>query len=579
MSSLDSLGIEYNLKQSSLKDDYLSFYEREISYRLPNSFTLLIITNEKIEDVASVYSKKYPLSKIIVASYGYESYTTSFLDNVVFHAFINLDALINQISLIYFDAVIEHSSNRKSHKLKLFKKLFFRLPKGGVYFIQELHAKFISGLIDCDGPDILDLINEVSQLKISNNDRRKNADPYAVALAECCESIFIKSKLGVLVKGKASFKSLRSNEAKNMINSGSLKGSIIVSNDNEFEFVHSITSVITPTGEPWRNPAKFKIPESFLAKYQSVHCDVGQIAYMDGYLLPDSFRMQHHKKLTNRNIISLVADICLLKDEKPDPIHLAGEYFYLDSEYPGHFGHFTSEVVSRLWAWEEIKTRSPNAKVLIGLEKGKSLPSFIETILSCYHISRNEIQTFDSSITVDVLYAATPYYAIGNHINPKIKDVWERIGESTNDGISGIIGNRLFISRPEGGERKCLNAEKLERIFFERGFEFYNPEKYSWKDQVKTFSSADVIAGYAGSGTFNTMFAKGSKKIFIIGSDSYTATNEHYICAIKGYDLNYYLGDSLVKHGNVFSLKAFKSDYNFNYERDEESLIDALSKI
>lgn len=579
MSSLDSLGIEYNLKQSSLKDDYLSFYEREISYRLNDNFTLLIITNEKIEDVALVYSKKYPLSKIIVASYGFESYTTSTLDNIFFHSFISLDELIDQISLINFNAVIEHSSNRKSHKLKLLKKLFFRLPKGGIYFIQELHAKFISGLIDCDGPDILDLINEVSQLKISNNDRRKNADPYAIALAECCESIFIKGKLGVLVKDNATFKSLRSSEAKKMINSGSLKGSIIVSNDNEYEFTHSITSIITPPSEPWRNPDKFKIPASFLAKYNDVHCDVGQIAYIDRYLLPDSFRMQHHKKLTNRNIISLVADVCLLKDRKSESIRLEGEYFYLDSEYPSHFGHFTSEVVSRLWAWEEIKRISPNAKVLIGLEKGKSLPSFIETILSCYHISRNEIQIFDSSITVDVLYAATPYYAIGNHINPKLKDVWERIGDSTNDGISGISGNRLFISRPEGGERKCLNAEKLEHIFLEKGFEFYNPERHSWKDQVKTFSSADVIAGYAGSGTFNTMFAKGNKKIFIIGSDSYTATNEHYICAIKGYDLNYYLGDSLVKHGNVFSAKAFKSDYNFNYERDEESLVDALNKI
>lgn len=60
MVSLDSIGIEHNLKQSSLKDDYLSLYEYEISRRYNDNFDLLIITNEKIKDVASVYSTRYP---------------------------------------------------------------------------------------------------------------------------------------------------------------------------------------------------------------------------------------------------------------------------------------------------------------------------------------------------------------------------------------------------------------------------------------------------------------------------------------------------------------------------------------
>lgn len=111
------------------------------------------------------------------------------------------------------------------------------------------------------------------------------------------------------------------------------------------------------------------------------------------------------------------------------------------------------------------------------------------------------------------------------------------------------------------------------------GFEFYSPEKHSWKDQVKTFSHANIIAGYAGSGTFNTMFAKGEKKLIVIGSDSYTAINEHYICAIKGFDLTYFLGSSLIKHDNGFSGKAFLSDYYFDYERDEQALIDTLNGI
>lgn len=583
MLSLDAIGMEHNLKQTSLKDDYLSLYEHEISRRFNNEFNLLIITKEKIDDVASVYSKKYPNSSISLFSYGKVDKELDTPSNVNYIHFSNLDELINHATMIRPDVIIEHCSNLKSHKLKLLKNLFFSLSNGGLYFIQELHAKFIPSLVDCDGPDILDLINEVSQLKISPPEYKKNADKYAVAIAQCCESIFIKSKLGVLVKNKTSLKGLRDNQARNLIESGILKGEIIILRDNPYEFSHSISSTVINQLKPSsRNPGKFKIPETFLFRYHNVNCEVGQVVYKESYLLPDSFRIQMKKNLANKNITPLVDDLFCLKHTKKVSKHFSGEFFYLDSEHPGHFGHFTSEVVSRLWAWNEIKNIAPNVKALIGLEKGKSLPKFMEAILSSYGIQKDDIVTFDDNITVDVLYAATPYYVINNHINPLIKDVWDKIGQNTNDGTSGIVGKKLFIARPEDGSgdrRKCLNAEKLENMFRDKGFEFYNPEKHSWKDQVKTFSDAEVIAGYAGSGSFNMMFASGQKKLIMIGSTSYTSANEHYICSIKGFDLTYFVGDSLIKQENGWSVKAAMSDYYFNYERDEEALIDVLNNI
>lgn len=580
MLSLDEIGIAHNLKQSSLKDDYLSLYEHEISRRFTCKFNLLIITKEKIDDVTSVYAKKYPEAEITLASYGCVEKKINTPRNVNYYNYSTLDELIPHVSLLRPNVIIEHCSNRKSHKLELLKKLFFILSNGGLYFIQELHAKFIPSLIDCDGPDILDLINEVSQLKISNSERKKNADVHAVAIAECCESVLIKGKLGVLVKNKTSLKGLRDDQARSMIDSGLLRGNIITLNDNSYEFEHSISSKVV--NQKRNHPSKFKIPESFLVRYFDVKCEVGQVAYQDGYLLPDSFRIQIKKSLSNKNIAPLIDDFFCLKNSKKEIRHLPGEYFYLDSEHPGHFGHFTSEVVSRLWAWDEIKRISPDAKVLIGLEQGKSLPSFIEAILSSYGINSNDIVTFHDNVIVDVLYAATPYYVINSHINPLIRDVWNRIGSCTINGISGIVGKKLFIARPENGSgdrRKCLNPERLEKIFRDNGFEFYNPEKHSWQDQVRTFSNANVIAGYAGSGSFNMMFSSGIKKVLMIGSTSYTSSNEHYICAIKGFDLTYFVGDSLIKQENGWSVRAAMSDYHFNYERDEQSLIEILNEI
>ena len=580
MLSLDSIGIEHNLKQSSLKDDYLSLYDYEISRRFKDSFDLLIITNEKIQDVASVYSQRYPQSKIKLVTYGKENIALSSFPNVRHFHFFNIEELLSCEEIMSFDVIVEHSSNRKSHKIQLFKNLFLRLSNGGLYFIEELHAKFIQSLTDCEGPDILDIINEISQLKISNIERKNSADAYTLAIADCCESILIRGKLGVLIKNKLTLRGLRNNQAKELIESGILNGRIITINNNPYEYSHEISSTVNLSGNAWRNPKKFKIPQSFLVQYNNVNCEIGQVAYKDGYLLPDSFRMQYHKKIANRHITPLIDDLFLLKNKKYELTHLKGDYFYLDSEFPCHFGHFTSEVISRLWAWNDVKKLSPDVKVLIGLEKGRTLPSFVESILLGYGIGKEDIITFNDKIKVDTLYSATPYYVIGNHINPAIKDIWNKIGNSTNEGISGIKGKRLFIARPESGGRKCLNSDRLEKIFKDRGFEFYSPEKHSWKDQVKTFSNVNVIAGYAGSGTFNTMFASGNnKKLVIIGSNSYTAINEHYICASKGFDLTYFLGDSLLAHDNGWSAEAFMSDYNFNYERDEKALIEYLDSI
>ena len=64
-----------------------------------------------------------------------------------------------------------------------------------------------------------------------------------------------------------------------------------------------------------------------------------------------------------------------------------------------------------------------------------------------------------------------------------------------------------------------------------------------------------------------------------MGADSYNSINDHLICSAKNIELDYIWSDSLIKHGKAWSLKAFMSDYNFNYERDEQYLDDALKNL
>ncbi|MDW4577812.1 glycosyltransferase family 61 protein [Atlantibacter hermannii] len=579
MLSLDSFGIEQNISQSSLKNDYLGFYESEISNRFGNLFKILIITNEKAIETGKVFFERYPDAEIHIASYGNSNKSNFSVGSTHFHSFFDINDFCNNHTFNKFNVVIEHGNNRKSEKIKIFKNLFLSLAKGGVYFIEELHAKFIPSLVDCDGEDILDIINSISQLKIAPPSVKSKSEPFKRSVSECCGELIIKGKVAMISLEKETLLAIRTNQALAMLESGALNGEVIFKDDYSYELESKISTSVNLKKNLSRHPKKTNIPGSFLACYKNINCIPGQVAFSDNVLLPDSFRIQNHKNLSNRNLQPLVNNLFNLKSENHKYIKKNGAFLYLDSEFPCHFGHFTSEVISRLWAWELIKKESSDAKVLIGVEKGKGIPSFIIKILSYYGINESEIATFDDGIIVEKLYCATPYYIIGDNINPDIKKIWDKIGYGERNGKSGIKGKKLFISRPVNGRRNCLNHERLENIFLSNGFELYNPENHPWEDQVKTFSSARIVAGYAGSGTFNAMFANGIKKMFIIGSDSYTANNEFYICNIKGIDLVYFWGDSLMTHDKGWSPQAFISDYNFNYARDEEMLLKELRQI
>lgn len=582
MNSLDELGMQLKLHQSSLRNNYLNIYEHEIISRWAGKCKIVIISDDIPEHIASIFSMRFPKSEILILTYkkSFDSSKFSVLKNVNFHTFNSIKELLDwSCNIGLANVIIEHSANYKSHKINLFKSLFLHLKDNGVYFVEELHAKFISVLIDCDGDDINEYLDKLINLKISPQEIKKNQEKLTVSIAEHIEKVTIQGKLASIYKTGRTFKGLRPKMAKDLIDKKIISGEIIFesstpdsyngknfSNGNNIELLRN------------RHKNPFKIPASYINRYSSTSCYPGQVVICDNFILPDTFRMQHHKNLSNRHLNSL-GDFFYSLKSIVKTTDLKGDYLYLDSEYPSHFGHFTSEVVSRLWAWKHIKSKVPSLKVLISVDKQKQLPSFSRKILNSYGIEDVDIVTFDEPVKVENLFTASPYYVIGSHAHPNINETWLDIANGVKDGNPKIEGNKLFIARPNNGERKCVNPDRLEDIFINAGFEFFHPENHSWEDQIQTFSKAKYIAGYSGSGLFNIMFCRNATHVISIGSDSYNAVNEHLICSIKNINLDYIWADSLIKQGTSWSEKAFKSDYSFNYERDENYLLDVLSKL
>jgi len=581
--TLDTLGVKLKIKQSSLFDDYLSLYEEKILKKNQGKFRLLIITNQKVYELAQMYSARFHEAEVVAISYSNNFNTNAkFKDErITYYQFVSLSEMLSgSVDSGFFDVIIEHSENKKSHKTKIFKEYYGFLNSNGLFFIEELNSKFIPSLSDCDGDDVIDMLTKASNIKIASSEYKKNSDTFLVALAESCESISINGKLGIIEKNKSTLRALRNNEAIEYIFKGILTGETIYKTDISYLNWFNNNIISYPEKNASRYRKKFIIRDSYINKYQGVICESGQIVYQGGFLLPDSFRHQYQKGLLNSSKIKLLHENLYLVSGNSATNHLVGKYLYLDSEYQCHFGHFTSEVISRLWAWDLLKEQNPDLKVLIGLEKGRALPDFVIEVLDCYGINKDDIVTFDNCVSVESLYTASPYVSLRDHINPEVLPIWNRISENAINGTSGIKGNRLFIARPINGKRKCLNPDKLESLLKEFGFEFYNPENHSWLDQVKTFSQAEVVAGYAGSAIFNSIFSNSLKKMIIISSSSFDNFDEQFICETKDIKLYRFWGDSIIEHKKgVWSTAAYHSDFNFNYERDELALIELLKNL
>ena len=78
----------------------------------------------------------------------------------------------------------------------------------------------------------------------------------------------------------------------------------------------------------------------------------------------------------------------------------------------------------------------------------------------------------------------------------------------------------------------------MEALFADHGFTVVHPEDHSLPDQARMVRDAEVVAGFAGSGMFQIALAGGPKHVVLVGSESYTASNEYLISSVVGHRLD-----------------------------------------
>jgi len=347
------------------------------------------------------------------------------------------------------------------------------------------------------------------------------------------------------------------------------------------------TIAVSESDHPQEFPTAWSVPSLAVREYHDVVSTPGQILTAGAVILPDSYRHWQHRALRHDyapNLTPRYADVSVLPrfatpPEGGEPRRLSGSYFYLDDEFRGHFGHMTTEVVSRLWAWDEAKRADPGLKALMHFNKKRHLARWEVDLLGAYGIAEEDIEFTYDPVRVERLVAATPMFENPNYAHPGLAEVWGRIGARLAAQSSVDVPERIFISR-RIKKRPCRNLPDVEQFFADQGFTVLFPEDHSLADQVRIFRDTEVVAGFIGSGLFNLMFAGAPKPVLIVASESYTGKNEALIAGVLGHDLHIAWSRSEGEWvGDRFARGDYHAGFTVDLEREGAFLRDAIAAL
>ncbi len=342
--------------------------------------------------------------------------------------------------------------------------------------------------------------------------------------------------------------------------------------------VHHVADV----GVEWPD-ATVAYPDMHLRHYAgALSYGTHTLAYTDRSILPECFRWHLIKNPSNPATVNSSADFARVPDDRAPTQHLEGPFYQADPQHGG-FGHVMTEMVGRLWGWEEAKRQLPELKAIFSVQNVKAVtksPKY--QILRAYGIAAEDIVWTNRFVTMDSLVGATDMWHnnVPHYVHPDLPEVWDRIGAGMIDREQPTF-DKIFISRgPNYRRRICRNADEVEAVFRQQGFEIIYPEEWSLPQQAAIFAAARVIAGFGGSGLFNLMFAQNLEVAIFLNQDSYYHRNEHLFTSLIGGTIHYYWSPAdLTQDAGGQNVAAAESAWDFAFDRHGEDLRGLLNSL
>jgi capsular polysaccharide biosynthesis protein/Flp pilus assembly protein TadD len=282
--------------------------------------------------------------------------------------------------------------------------------------------------------------------------------------------------------------------------------------------------------------------------------------------------LQDRNNLMEDEVVRLAGSDRVLVDMGPEADKPIREGIFLLGQFWYNYAHWLLEHLPRLWTIEQC----PEYRGLPLLINEKLYPQQMEslrllnrdrhplTVLPLGKRFRVERLVFPASLTASMVMryrqgtAASPMDVT---LHPEaVTFLRERLLPECPpaDGRR----RRLWVSRKtkiQAGHRRLINEAEVEALFLDKGFEVVIPETLSFREQVTTFAAAEMIAGCAGAGMINSLFAPADARILMF-TKNHPQVNFHYFTNIArciGQPIAYVCGESLQN----FGLHGFEADF------------------
>ncbi|WP_019136649.1 glycosyltransferase family 61 protein [Cellulomonas massiliensis] len=475
-----------------------------------------------------------------------------------------------------FDLAVDASRRERDAVVHL-RRLVFTVRPGGAWAV--------AGAFDPaarDDRSVAGLLTLAAGLRGGDRATRKAARPADVDLADGIEHVRLDPQGALLRRTGEYYAKLRDWDADAVLDAryGDSWGRVLeVRPATTFTALADVTS--HGEGPIASGRRTFAVPPRELRLYRWPRASARQVLLKDDLMLPDSFRHPHQRVLGNKQMSQATADFAryLPRTQPVAQRTLHGRYYYFDSAFPFHFGHITTEVLSRYWGWERARELDGDLVPLVSVrDEGATLPVFQRAIFEALGVDPDAVELVGPREWVDVeeLVAATPQFENPHYVDPDLARVWAALSAGLPPVAPPVVAEKIFVSRRPSGKRDCLQAPELEQLFADAGFAVVFPEQYPYAEQRALFAQARVVAGFAGSGMFNMMFAPGAR-VIVISGDSYTAANEELFAAANANDIHFFWGRSLVPTvGGRYDVKAFKSNWTFDLPRFRDELLELV---
>lgn len=307
------------------------------------------------------------------------------------------------------------------------------------------------------------------------------------------------------------------------------------------------------------------------------------LMFTENSVLPDSFR--HHLGVNpdNPRMVNVSPSFARIPDNVQPREVLEGDFYQIDSAYSRHFGHVMTEVVSRLWGWDAAKDAMPGLKAVLRSNVPLALnPMFERKLFNAYGIDDADIVYLEDPVALESVVAATPMWhnSTPHYVHPDIRQTFDRLGDALIDPAAARY-DKIFISRSSRSPRRtCRNVGAVEDFFAQRGFTVIYPETLPLGIQAGIFAQARVIAGFGGSAMFNVMFARSLQTLVLLSHEAYSARNEYLFTSLMDCEVHYFWSPPDIPHPkNGWSLDAFYSDWEFDFDRNGRELDEMLSSL